>query len=194
MAFSLKVGMYLLILVVNSLLSADGKNGYQVSEEQSLEELLLGGDVKKCINNSSEVVLKQFKDDSLKKINAWIDSIAPSNDLPFLHKSVLVGADGEPKDHSRDAFKIVIAECVGSFHMEDVSENKRPKKVRLVEFANFYEHLSIVLIKRLSRFIEELLPYDGLFLNPSLFRYDLTNHISCKRDSFKFNMQLAITA
>ena len=45
--------------------------------------------------------------------------------LPFLHKSVLVGADGEPKDNSRDAFKIVIAECVGSFHMEDVSENER---------------------------------------------------------------------
>ncbi len=192
MAFSLKVGAYLLILWVNPLLSADGKNGYQVSEEQSLDELLLRGDSKKSINNNCDEVLKQFKDNSLKKINTWIDSIAPLNDLPFLHKSVLVGADGKPKDHSCDAFKIAIAECIGSFRVEDVSANKRLKKVKLVEFINFYEHLNIVLIKKLSRFIEGLLPHNGLFLNPSLFSFESTNHMSCKRDSFKFDLQLAI--
>jgi hypothetical protein len=192
MAFSLKIGGCLLILWINSLLSADGKNVYQVSGEQSLDELLLCSDVKKSINNSSEEVLKRFKESSLKKINAWIDGIAPSSDLPFLHKNVLVGADGEPKDHSRDSFKSALSECVGSFRVEDVSKNKQIKKIKLVEFINFHEQLMDVLIKKLSGFIEELLPYDGLFLNPSLFSNISTDHVSCKRDSFALSMQFAI--
>jgi hypothetical protein len=192
MAFSLKIGACLLIIWANYLLPADENNLYQVQEEQSLDDFLLCADAKKSVNSGSDEVLKRFKDNSLKKINAWIDGIAPSSDLPFLHKNVLVGADGEPKDHSRDSFKSALSECVGNFRVEDVSKNKRIKKIRLVEFINFHEQLMDVLIKKLNSFIEELLPYDGLFLNPSLFSNISTDHVSCKRDSFALSMQLAI--
>lgn len=184
--------VYIVVFAMNYSFSVDLQvtNQVDVSKNHDLVDELLCNDVK---GNYSELILASFKKKYLAKINTWIDTIAPSNDVQFLNTKVPVQEESEagPCDRSRDGFKKAMANCINGLQLSGIKSSNNFQKVNLVSIFNLYEQLEIVMQKKLINFIDSLLPHNSLLLNPSLFSRDLIDikiKIGCKRDSFKESM------
>ena len=181
--------IYVVVFVMNYSFSANLQFTKQidVSKNPDLVDELLCNDVK---GNYSEVILASFKKNSLEKINTWIDTIAPSNDVQFLHAQVSVQEESEigPCDRTRDGFKKAMAHCINGLQLAGIKYGNHTQKVNLANMINLYEQFEIAVQKKLINFIDSLLPNNGLLLNPSLFSCNLIDvkmKVCCKRDSFK---------
>lgn len=189
-----KISICLSVFTANCLFSSDW---YYDTQTNTLKKQDLVNELLDCSLTCPTFTLKELKTDALKKINIWINTIAPSDSIMFLHENVPVGnkSAGKLLDRSRESFKKAISDCINDLSMDDIEVDKPSKTIKLSDFIKLYDQLynqfGGVMREKLSNFIDSLLPNNGLLLNPSLFSHnsiDIQMNVGYKRDSFKKSM------